>query len=304
MNATDRSSAAARSAIARWVAHGPEYLIEAWALGTFMLVACVVAVAFGHDASPLRAVLGSGLPSRFAAGLVMGATAVLLITSPWGRRSGAHMNPAVTLAFLRLGRIDAVDAVGYVAAQCVGGIAGVAVARLACSTLLEAPSVRFAATVPGPSGIAAAFCGELVIAFLMMAVVLMSQRAPRTASWTPWLAGSLVCIFITFESPLSGMSMNPARTLASALHADEWTGAWLYAVAPVLGMALAAHGVGRAASGCAKLMHCPRVRCIFCGEGCGERRGEGRELEPCASDTATNAVNPRTSSELRPSAHP
>ncbi|MBK6942882.1 MAG: aquaporin [Planctomycetes bacterium] len=266
-----------------FASHWPEYLIEAWALGTFMLLACAVSVALLHVESPLRAWIGDGIASRFVGGLAMGATAIALITSPWGKRSGAHLNPAVTLTFLRLGRIRAADAVGYVVAQCIGGAAGVAVARVLFGEAVAAHPVRYAATLPGVWGVGGAFAGESLIAFVMMAMVLTTTRVPRLAPYTGHLAGVLVCVFITFESPLSGMSMNPARTIASALHADAWRGAWLYLAAPLLGMHLAATWLGRSRSGCAKLVHCPRVRCIFCGH------------EPCASSTTAAAVSPRTS---------
>lgn len=289
MNA-DHSSSARPHAIADALrAHWPEYAIEAWALGTFMLIACGVATLLGHESSPVRAWLGGGIASRCVAGFAMGATAVALITSPWGRRSGAHLNPAVTLTFARLGRVRGIDAAFYVLAQCIGGAAGVGVAHGVLGELVAAPSVRYAITVPGPAGIGAAFLGEAIIAFTMMAMVLLTQRHERTARFAPALAGLCVWAFITLESPLSGMSMNPARTAASALHAGEWTAAWLYVAAPLLGMALAALAFGRRAPGCAKLMHCPRVRCIFCGR------------EPCPSERAAShdpmlpvASRPRT----------
>src|SRR5690349_10854499 len=86
------------------------YAIEAVLLGAFMVSACAVTAPLEHPASPLRHAIGSALARRAIIGAAMGATAVLLIYSPWGRRSGAHMNPAMTLCFLRLGKIRARDA--------------------------------------------------------------------------------------------------------------------------------------------------------------------------------------------------
>src|SRR5215470_443684 len=99
-------------------AHWPEYLMEAAALGMFMVSACACGVLLEHVA---------GLASRLLGGIAMGLTAVAIISSPWGQRSGAHMNPALTLTFLSLGKIAAWDALFYVAAQFAGGIAGVLV---------------------------------------------------------------------------------------------------------------------------------------------------------------------------------
>jgi aquaporin Z len=220
---------------ARW----PEYAIEAALLGLFMLSACACTVLVEHPASPLRAALDDALVRRALVGLAMGGTAVALIHSPWGRRTGAHFNPAVTLAFLRLGRIAPRDALGYVVAQHAGGIAGVALAALALAPWIAHPSVAFAATVPGSGGVAIAFAAELAISFGLMSVVLLVSSG-GFARATGLACGALVALSITFEAPLSGMSMNPARTLGSAVLANVWTGAWIYWTAPVAGMLLAA----------------------------------------------------------------
>src|SRR5690348_10206988 len=100
--------------------HLPEYAIEAWCLGTFMISACFFGVLLFHPGSPAIA-----LPTMFRdilMGIAMGTTAVLIIRSPLGKRSGAHFNPAVTLTFYRLGKIGGVDAIAYIAAQFMGGV--------------------------------------------------------------------------------------------------------------------------------------------------------------------------------------
>jgi aquaporin Z len=89
------------------IGHWREYAAEAVALGLFMVAATVCTVALEHPASPLRAALPEAFGRRLVMGLAMGATAAAIIYSPLGARSGAHMNPAVTLAFLWLGRMPA-----------------------------------------------------------------------------------------------------------------------------------------------------------------------------------------------------
>jgi aquaporin Z len=196
----------------------------------------------------------------------MGATAVALIYSPWGKRSGAHLNPSVTLAFLKLRKIEPVDAVFYVVAQFAGGLVGVILARGVLGQALS--EIGYATTVPGPPGAAAAFLAEAAISFVLMTVVLNAAGDARVSRFTGVLAGALIVVFIGLEAPISGMSMNPARTVASAAPAGVWTGWWLYLAAPPGAMALAAtlheriHGQERAP--CAKLHHSNRVRCIFC----------------------------------------
>src|SRR5437899_2861426 len=105
--------------------HWPEYLIEGALLGIFMISACLSVFVLEHPASPVPRRIRSGTVRRTIIGLMMGITAVALIYSPWGQRSGAHMNPGTTLAFLTLGKIKAWDAVFYIAAQFAGGIGGV-----------------------------------------------------------------------------------------------------------------------------------------------------------------------------------
>jgi aquaporin Z len=123
-------------------------------------------------------------------------------------------------------------------------------------------------TVPGAYGVAAAFLGEVGITFVLMMTVLIVSNTPRLARYTGLFAGGLVFLYITFESPISGMSMNPARSLASAVLSENWTGWWIYFVAPPVGMLSAAQTYlwlhGKAAVHCAKMHHQNSKRCIFC----------------------------------------
>src|SRR5215470_8767136 len=102
--------------------------MEAGLLGTFMISACSFTVLLEHPASFARQAIASPFLRRLLTGLAMGLTAITLIYSPWGKQSGAHMNPATTLTFFRLGKVDAWDAAFYMLAQFTGGIIGVLVA--------------------------------------------------------------------------------------------------------------------------------------------------------------------------------
>jgi len=199
-------------------------------------------------------------------GVAMGLTAVALIYSPWGQRSGAHFNPAVTLTFWRLRKIDSRDAVFYVVAQFVGGGAGAMLAAAIGSRFVADARVHYVVTKPGSMGPVVALVAEAVIAFGLMSAVLATTNHPRWMRYTGFCAGALVALYITVEAPLSGMSMNPARTFASAVPAGDWTAYWIYAIAPSLGMVLAAEAHTRRAEGsirCAKLHHANTRRCIF-----------------------------------------
>jgi aquaporin Z len=178
------------------------------------------------------------------------------------------MNPALTFTYWRLGKIEGRDALFYFAAQFAGGLAGVAACALAIGEWARAPEVRYAATIPGPGYTAAvAFGAELLISFVLMSVVLLASNHRRWASWTGCCCGALVALFISVESPISGMSMNPARTIGSAVPAHVYTALWVYLVAPLAGMLGAAECYVRARGAeavlCCKLHHAPGVECIF-----------------------------------------
>ncbi len=254
---------------ARLADHWPEYLAEAFGLGLFMLSACGFGILMYHPGSPVVSAIPSFMLRSLLMGMAMGLTNVLNVYSPWGKRSGAHLNPAVTLTFFRLGKVHPGDVPGYIAAQFVGGLAGTGLAVLLFSQWIGNPDVNYVATLPGKWGIGAAFVSEMVISGGLMLMVLDVSSRPSLARFTGCFAGLMVALYITFEAPLSGMSMNPARTVGSAFFANVWTGWWVYFLAPLFGMLIAAELVRHRRSVreqvCAKMHHDLRVKCIFCG---------------------------------------
>ena len=246
--------------------HWPEYLMEAAGLGIFMVSASVFTILLYHPASPVVKNWPEEFPRRILAGLAMGLTAIGIIYSPWGKQSGAHLNPAVTLTFFRLGKIAPWDAVFYVVAQFIGGMSGVALVAAVAEKFLAHPAVNYVATLPGSSGAAVAFVSEAAISFSLMIVVLFVSNTARLARFTGLFAGLCVAAFIAFEAPFSGMSMNPARTFGSVVLPQLWGSLWIYFVAPPLGMLFAAalHLRFKRTVACAKLHHHNKKRCIFC----------------------------------------
>jgi len=247
--------------------HWREYLMEAAELGLFMFSACAFTVLLFHPSSPIAQTIHHSLLRRLLMGTAMGSTAIAIIFSPMGQRTGAHFNPSVTWTFFRLGKIEAWDAAFYTLFQFAGGIAGVMLASITLGRLIAHQSVNHAVTLPGPNGPVVALFAEIVISFILMSVVLIVSNTKRLARWTGIFAGALVATYITIESPISGMSMNPARTFSSAVGAHVWMSLWIYFVAPPLGMLLAAEvyqrlNMGRTVT-CAKLHHYNNYRCIF-----------------------------------------
>jgi aquaporin Z len=262
--------------------HGPEYLMEAAELGLFMISAGLFGTLLFHPGSPLIALLPDPLVRRALMGVIMGLTAIGLIYSPWGQQSGAHLNPAVTLAFWRLGKVATWDALFYVLAQFVGGALGVLLVLALLGQAFADPPVHYVATAPGPHGVTTALNAEAAISFGLMATVLFATNSAKLMRLTGVFAGGQVALNLTLEAPVSGMSMNPARTLASALPGSLFDALWIYFVGPTAGMLLAVEAYrlirGTPDVICAKLNHHTHRRCIFrCGYAAREAKAAERE---------------------------
>lgn len=241
--------------------------MEAAEVALYLFLTCVFAILLLYPASPVRHFVGSAAGLRALMGLAVGATVVAIALSPWGQQSGGHFNPALTFAFYRLGKMSLPDALLYIVAQFSGAIGGVCIARFLLPDTVSRRAVRYAVTAPGVRGSALAFAGELTISFVLMSTILVASNRETLARYTPYFVGFLYAAFIILESPLSGMSMNPARSFAPALQTSYWHALWLYFVAPTLGMLVAAEVFLRARRGvhpfCAKLHHTNNKRCIF-----------------------------------------
>ena len=266
-NKTGHWSHTAKRALAQ---HWPEYMIEGLCLGVFMTSACTFAAVLEHPASPVRMAISNPGLRRFLGGISMGLTAVLLIYSPLGRRSGAHMNPATTLTFFRLQKIEPWDAAFYVLSQFSGAVIGTLLAFFVLGQTLAHRAVNFAITRPGIHGMVIAFAAEVFITFLLMTVILNVSNSRKFARFTGAAAGAMVMLFITFEAPFSGMSMNPARSFATDFVGMQWQSIWIYFTAPLIGMLSAAQAFvqirGLRSVICAKLNHSGHGPCIFrCG---------------------------------------
>jgi aquaporin Z len=255
------------SVVASLRRHWPEYLMEVGELGWYLLVVCVVTTLLQDPASIVRQTVFSSLARRCLMGLAMGSTAIAIVMSPWGKRSGGHFNPAITLTFYRLGKVEFWDTCLYVIAQFLGAIGGVALARYVLRGALSNHAVRYAMTLPGVYGSTVAFVAELAISFFLMITLLLITNRKRLAPYTAYFVGALLAVYYTFEAPLSGMSTNPARTFASAFHANYWHTLWIYFIAPSTGMLAAGELFLRVRRGaapyCAKLHHANNERCIF-----------------------------------------
>jgi aquaporin Z len=204
------------------------------AAGTALLVLgalSAVALVLG-DGSPVDDVLSSESARLLLTGALVGGCVSLIVVSPLGRLSGAHINPAVTLAFRVVGRVSGHDVVGYLVAQLAGALAGAFAFRLLWGSV--ALSVDGGVTHP-TVGIPLAIGIEVGMTALLLAMIFFFLARERLTRWTPLMLWPLVGVMVWQGSPYTGTSMNPARSAGPAVAFSDFTDLWLYLLAPALG---------------------------------------------------------------------
>jgi aquaporin Z len=268
--------------------------LRIWAaefLATALLVLVglsVVCVVFG-DGSPIAEAIPSHSVGLLVIGLLFSGCNSLLAVSPLGRLSGAHLNPAVTLAFRVLGRVGVFDVVGYLAAQLLGALAGAAALRLLWRGVAD--SVDGGVTVPAVP-LAAAFALEAGMTAVLLVVIFLFVSSARLARWTPLAIWPVIALLVWAGASSTGTSLNPARSAGPAVVFGEGLGVlWLYLVAPTVGALAVAFAWRRrhpdAHPKTAKLFHDPRYPCSLA-------------TELPAEPPVTSARPPRLSSRLHP----
>ena len=215
--------------------HWCYYLAEAAGIMAFLTVSSVAAVVFHHpDSAVARAFGPEAWVQRAGVGTALGLLITAMANSPWGKRSGAHFNPAVTLGFWQLGYIATADALWYALAQFSGALlAGTGLFWL-LKPWFSHPDIHYNTTIPieVPHGWALALAAEILISAALMLVLLWALHSPKRKPWAGALAGLTLAVFVVVEAPLSGMSLNPARTLGTPVAAGTGPGLWLYFVGP------------------------------------------------------------------------
>jgi aquaporin Z len=244
--------------------HWREWLAEL--AGTaLLLIGGLGAVTLDFGAhSPVAAVVASHSARLLLTGTLFAGTGSLLAISPLGRTSGAHLNPAVSLAFWLSGKMHHHDFGAYVVAQCAGAVLGVLVLRAAWP---DFATVGYGVTQPGPAiePVAAAAIEAGMTAILVLTILLCVSDM-RTARWTPVAVWIVVAVLVWQGAPFTGTSLNPARSLAPALVAPNLANLWVYLVGPPAGAALATLIVVsgmRLRPLTAKLFHDPSYATIF-----------------------------------------
>ncbi len=217
------------------------YVMEALAIAGFMLSAAFTTIFLEHPDSPVtqtQLAVHPVLRSVILA-VVMGVY-IFSIATTIGKLSGAHANPMLTWTFFRLKKITFANVCAYLAAQFLGAIAAVLLLKLTMGKLFEHPLIDFSITKPKPGhSLRSAFIAEFIITFVFVITTLFVLISKKLEKYNAAIAGLLIALFLVFELPYSGMSMNPARSFASALVAGKWKELWVYFAAPTFGMLLA-----------------------------------------------------------------
>lgn len=224
--------------------HPRLYLCEFWATALLLIGGICSNVAIGSPLSPIGRALAHW-PSLQTAlqGLAFGLSSTFAALSPFGRVSGAHLSPSISLAFCLGERLALTDLVFYVLAQISGAVLG---AGLVAASGLVWPvwgkwcvAARYAATFPSPLVPPWWACiGEATTTALLVAVVLLCGARPSLRPFAAWAAGPLFFILNPFEAWLSGDSTNLARSFGPALVSGAWQDFWIYLAGPFTGAAI------------------------------------------------------------------
>ena len=200
-------------------------------------------------------------------GLVFAGSGSLFAISSLGKLSGAHLNPCLSLAFWLQGKMHKLDLVGYVIAQFLGAILGTFLIKVLWGRY--AASVNNCITLPGQGyAIWYVFLAEVVMTCLLVLSIFIFLSSQRLMRWTPVMVWLLVATMVWLGAPISGTSLNTARSIGPALVTPLWQYQWLYCIAPPLG-AVTAVGIfqlismGKRSLLTGKLFHSPDYRCIF-----------------------------------------
>jgi aquaporin Z len=247
--------------------HWPEYGAEF--LGTaFLIFAGLSAVVFDFGQGlPLAIWLPNASIRRLITGLCFAGSGSLVAISPFGKLSGGHINPAVSLAFWVHGKMHHHDIVGYILAQFLGALLGEALLVLVWGQY--AHSVLDGMTLPGDSyPLWVVFLAEVGLTGLLVFGIFVFVSDHRLMRWTPLMTWLLVATMVWLEAPISGTSLNPARSFAPACIAGLWTDQWLYWIAPPCGAILAVglfrlFSLGERDVLTGKLFHVSHYRSLF-----------------------------------------
>ena len=212
-----------------WSLFGAEFIGTA----LLLLVGLSLVIFMFGDGSPAARAVPSVDARRVITGFLFGSVGALIALSSIGRVSGAHINPAVTLGFWLMGKLETGTAAGYVAAQLAGAVLG-SLPLLAWGEMGR--SAAFGATLPGPGyAVRTVVMGEAITTFGLVSGLCVFLGFRTLRRFTPAMIPFLYAVMVPLEAAISGTSTNPARSFGPAVVSGQWDGWWIYWVGPLLG---------------------------------------------------------------------
>jgi aquaporin Z len=209
-------------------------LLLSEAIGTALLLFFGLSIVIFNwgEGSVVAKMIPSQGARRLITGFLFGTVGCLVTLSPVGKWSGAHINPAVSLAFWLAGKMNSYTMLRYIAAQMIGAVVG-------CVPLLlwgkTGSSIEYGITLPGEAGLRVAFMGEVITSACLIFYLYIFVGTEKLRAYTPYGIPILYCLLTWAEAPYSGCSTNPARSFGPAVIANDFHFYWMYWIAPVTG---------------------------------------------------------------------
>ncbi len=220
-----------------WRVRGRLFLSELTGTAVLVFGGLSIVIVANGDGSPFARMIPNVWLRTAITAFLFGSLGAGIALSPVGKESGAHINPAVTMGFWLMHKLDMRAAVGYVIAQLSGACLG-ALPLLAWGRMGR--SVAFGATVPGPGySTATVVIGEAITTFGLVTTLCIFLGFRHLRRYTPFTIPILYAIMVPLEAPISGTSTNPARTFGPAIISGRWDGWWIYWLGPAIGLLVA-----------------------------------------------------------------
>jgi aquaporin Z len=220
--------------VTNWTLHWREYLAEFIGTGLLLLFGLSLVIIVFGEGSPVAQIVPSIKVRQVITGFLFGCIGSSIAVSSIGKISGAHINPAVTLAFRLAGKLNLRTTLAYMVVQLAGAVVGSAPLLIWGSL---GKSISYGATLPGRGySTLAVLLGEVVTTFALIVGLCLFIGFRRMRPYTPLLCPFLYAVMVPLEASISGTSTNPARTFGPAIISGQWQGWWIYWVGPVLGM--------------------------------------------------------------------
>ena len=213
------------------------FLAEFIGTGLLLLLGLSLVIFMFGNGAPGADLIPNVKLRQAITGFLFGCVGASIALSPLGKVSGAHVNPAVTLGFRLMGKMNIPDTIGYIISQLAGAVVG-------CLPLLIwgslGRSINFGATAPGANfGLWTALLGEVITTFLLVTTLCVFIASRRLRNYTPFIVPFLYSIMVPLEADISGTSTNPARSLGPSVISGQWQDWYIYWIGPFIGMLIA-----------------------------------------------------------------